>query len=116
MSATPAFLAHQFASTIDRRDWPALRALLADDCRVELVHDGRTFGADDWVEFNADYPGRWSFIAEDILVADGRAVVRARVFNEDATYHVASFLTVVDGLIREIAEVWADGHASAQEE
>lgn len=116
MSATPAFLAHRFASAIDRRDWPALRALLADDCRVELVHDGRVFGADDWVGFNGDYPGRWSFVAEDIVVAEGRAVVRARVFNEEATFHVASFLTILDGLVTEITEVWADGHASAQEE
>ena len=115
MTATPAFLAHQFASALDRRDWPALRRLLADDCRVELVHDGRVFGADEWVAFNADYPGRWSFVAEDIVVADGRAVVRARVFNEAAMFHVASFLAVADGEIREVVEVRADGHASAQE-
>jgi SnoaL-like domain len=116
MTATPAFLAHQFASTIDRRDWPGLRALLADGCRVEMVHDGRTFGADEWVEFNASYPGRWSFVAEDIVVADGRAVLRARVFNEDALFHVASFLTVTSGLINEVVEVWADGHPSPTEE
>ncbi len=116
MTATPAFLAHQFASALDRRDWPALRALLADDCRVELVHDGRTFGADEWVAFNADYPGRWSFVAEDIVVADGRAVVRARVFNEEAMFHVASFLSITDGLLHEVVEVWADGHASPTEE
>lgn len=115
MTATPAFLAHQFASTIDRRDWPALRALLADGCRVEMAHDGRTFGADEWVAFNDDYPGRWSFVAEDIVVADGRAVLRARVFDEEALFHVASFLTVADGLITQIVEVWADGHASATE-
>ncbi len=35
MSATPAFVAHQFASTIDRRDWSALRALLADEVGVD---------------------------------------------------------------------------------
>lgn len=108
MTATPAYLAHRFASTIDRRDWPALRALLSDDCRVELVHTGRVMGADEWVRFNEDYPGRWSFVAEDIVVAEGRAVLRARVFDEESTFHVASFLTVADGLIREVVEVWAD--------
>ncbi len=113
---TPAYLAQQFAGTIDRRDWPGLRALLADDCVVELVHDGRRFGADDWVEFNADYPGRWSFIAEDFVVGGDRAVVRARVFDERALFHVASFLTVSDGLIHAITEVWADGHSSPQED
>ena len=37
-------------------------------------------------------------VDEDIVVADGRAVLRARVFNEEALFHVASFLTVADGL------------------
>ncbi len=113
---TPATLAHRFADTIDRRDWRALRALLTDDCRIDLVHDGRAFGPDEWVAFNADYPGRWSFVAEDIVATGDRAVVRARVFNDEATFHVASFLAANDGRISEVVEVWADGHASPQEE
>ncbi|MEZ5096481.1 MAG: nuclear transport factor 2 family protein [Nocardioides sp.] len=116
MTATPASLAHRFADALDRRDWPALRALLADDCRIGFVHDGRTFGPDDWVAFNDDYPGRWSVVAEDIVATDDRAVLRARVFNEEALFHLASFLTVADGLITEVVEVWADGHASPTEE
>jgi ketosteroid isomerase-like protein len=116
MTATPAVLAHQFANAIDRRDWAALGALLAPDCVVELVHHGRRFTGEDWVAFNADYPGSWSFVPEDIVATDDRAVVRARVFDADALFHVASFLTVVDGLISAVTEVWADGHASPTEE
>ena len=116
MSVSPATLAHRFADTLDRRDWAALRALLTDDCRIGFAHDGRTFGPDEWVAFNADYPGRWSVVAEDIVATDERAVVRARVFNDDSIFHVASFLAVTEGRIRDIVEVWADGHASPQEE
>jgi hypothetical protein len=116
VTTTPAYVAQQFAGTIDRRDWTGLRALLADEAVIEFVHDNRRFGADDWVEFNADYPGRWSYIAEDIVVGADRAVVRARVFDERTIFHVASFLTVADGLILAVTEVWADGHSSPQED
>jgi len=116
MTASPAAVAHRFAGLVDRRDWVGLEALLAEDCAVSFVHDGRVFTGTEWVAFNADYPGRWSFVAEDIVACDERAVVRARVFNDTATFHVASFLTVRDGLIHQIDEVWADGHAAPQED
>lgn len=114
--SSPAFIAHRFIVSIDSRDWPALRGLLADDARIEFVHDGKSFTADEWVAFNESYPGHWSFVAEDIVATDNRAVVRARVFDEDSLFHVASFLTIRDGLIRENTEVWADGHAAPTEE
>lgn len=113
---SPAFLAHQFVTTLDRRDWPALRALLADDAAIHFVHDGRDFGADEWVEFNSSYPGHWSIVAEDIVATDTRAVVRARAFNEDAIFHFASFLTAAAGRITEVTEVWTDGHPNPMEE
>ncbi len=116
MTTTPAMVAHQFAGAIDRRDWEALRALLADDCEIEFVHDNRRFGPDEWVAFNSGYPGQWTFIAEDIVATEDRAVVRARVLNDTALFHAVSFLTVTDGLIHAVVEVWADGHASPQED
>jgi hypothetical protein len=108
MTVFPAALARRYAATIDRRDWEALRALLADDCRVELLHSGEVFGPDEWVRFNADYPGEWRFAVEDAIAGDGRAVVRARVFDQETTFHVAVFLTLEGGLIREVTEVWTD--------
>ena len=111
-----AFLAHQFVTAVDRRDWEALSALVDESCTVLFVHDDRRMTGPEWVRFNADYPGRWSFVAEDIVATDTRAVVRARVFDEDKTFHVASFLTVADGRITDLTEVWADGHPAPTEE
>jgi hypothetical protein len=111
-----AFVAHRFVSAIDARDWDSLAALVSESCTVLFVHDGRSMSGPEWVRFNADYPGRWSFVAEDIVATDTRAVVRARVFDEDAIFHVASFLTVADGRITDLTEVWADGHPAPIEE
>ena len=111
-----AFLAHQFVTAVDRRDWAALSALVDESCTVLFVHDNRRMNGAEWVALNADYPGRWSFVAEDIVATDTRAVVRARVFDEESTFHVASFLTVTDGRITDLTEVWADGHPAPTEE
>ncbi len=58
-----------------------------------------------------------AFVAHRFVTSiDSRAVARARVFDEDATFHVASFLTVTDGRITDLTEVWADGHPAPTEE
>jgi hypothetical protein len=113
---SPAFVAHRFVKAIDRRDWDSLAALVDDSTTVHFVHDDKRMTGPEWVRFNADYPGRWSFVAEDVVATDVRAVVRARVFNDEATFHVASFLTVTDGRISDLTEVWADGHPAPTEE
>ena len=111
-----AFVAHRLVKAIDERDWDSLSALVDASTTVLYVHDGRRMDGPEWMRFNADYPGRWSFVAEDIVATDTRAVVRARVFDEETTFHVASFLTVADGRITDLTEVWADGHPAAIEE
>ena len=116
MTHGPGYLAHQLANVIDARDWDGLASLLAPDCTVRYVHDGSRFTGPEWVAFNAEYPGQWSFVAEGIVAAETRAVLRARVFNENAIFHVAAFLTAADGLINEIVEVWADGHSAPTQE
>ncbi|NYG59164.1 hypothetical protein BJ980_002087 [Nocardioides daedukensis] len=112
----PADVGRQLCSAIDARDWAALRSLLADDCRVEYCHDGKVFGPDAWVAFNADYPGVWTFTLDDLVADAGRVVVRARTQDSSMTFHVASFLTVTDGLVSEIVEVWTDGLPNPSEE
>ncbi len=108
-----AALLTRLAAVIDAHDWDALPDLLHPDFACRLVHTGEVFEKDQWVRFNADYPGFERMHVED-LVADGdRAVLRARVTGRGGTgaeleFAVASFATVRDGLLAELVEVWAD--------
>lgn len=100
------------AVTIDAHDWAALPALLHEDFVCHLVHTGETFDRDEWVRFNADYPGFDRMVLQDAVTAGERAVGRAHVtgFVGADLHHfeVAMFLTVRDGLIVENTEVWAE--------
>ena len=108
------------AELIDAHDWEALPSVLHRDFTCRLVHTGEVFDREEWVRFNADYPGFERMHVED-LVADGdRGVLRARVTGRGSTgeeleFAVASFATVRDGLLVELVEVWADVDQQAPE-
>ena len=108
-----AALLTRLAEVIDAHDWAGLPALLHEDFTCHLVHTGETFGRDDWVLFNADYPGFQRMVVEDLVGEGERAVLRASVTGtdadgEDEVFAVASFATVRDGVIHELVEVWAE--------
>jgi len=103
----------RLAEVIDAHDWVGLPALLHRDFTCRLVHTGEVFDAATWVRFNADYPGFQRFVLEDLVGSGDRAVARARVTGtgsdgEGLVFAVACFVTVSDGLIRDLTEVWAD--------
>lgn len=108
-----AALLTRLADVIDAHDWEGLPELLHADFTCRLVHTGEAFDKEQWVRFNADYPGFQRMLVED-LVSDGdRGVLLATVIGESAAgeelrFAVASFATVRSGLISELTEVWAD--------
>lgn len=102
----------RFARTIDAHEWDGLAALLHADFVCRLVHTGETFGRDDWVRFNASYPGFQHLELLDSVASGDRAVGRSHVTGESdgvtQQFEVASFITERDGLIIELTEVWTD--------
>ncbi|KNX38648.1 hypothetical protein VV01_18275 [Luteipulveratus halotolerans] len=106
----------RMAAVIDAHDWYGLADLLHEDFTVRFVHTGETFDRDAWVQLNADYPGFERLTLEDCVGSGDRAVgrchVTGRVDGEAQEFEVASFVTVKDGLIVELTEVWADVDAT----
>ncbi len=107
-----AELLHRLSSAIDEHRWSDLPRLLHRDFRCRLVHTGETFDRDSWVRFNADYPGFQRFELQDCIAEHDRAAGRAHVTGlaegDEQHFEVASFLTVRDGLVVELIEVWTD--------
>ena len=110
-TASSGALLQRFADAIDTRDWEGLTALLDPALTVRLVHTGETYDRESWVAFNADYPGQWRFHADDVVDAKDRGVLRARTTDGVETFHVACFVTVVDGLVTDLVEVWTEAVA-----
>ncbi|GAA1981373.1 hypothetical protein GCM10009718_18030 [Isoptericola halotolerans] len=102
----------QLAEVIDGHRWEDLPGLLHPDFTCRLVHTGETFDRVGWVRLNAEYPGFERFELLDCVAEGDRAVSRAHVTGTSAGerqhFEVASFVTVHDGLVTEMTEVWTD--------
>jgi ketosteroid isomerase-like protein len=105
---TPSAVVGDVARAIDGRDWDALEALLDEGFRCTYVHTGEVLDRAAYVALNRDYPGAWRFEPVDEVVAGDRACALARVSDGGETHHVAMFLTVRDGRVSELVEVWAE--------
>ena len=108
-----ATLLTRLAAVIDAHDWDGLPDLLHDDFTCRLVHTGEVFTKEQWVRFNADYPGFERMHVEDLVAHGERGVLRAKVVGrgdagEELVFAVASFASTKDGLVSELVEVWAD--------
>jgi DNA topoisomerase IB len=106
-NAAADLLAELWARIGDQQ-WDRLAELLDPGLAVYYVHTGEVLDLAGFVRGNADYPGRWLVDVEDLLGDGSRAVARARVYNEDQTFYVASFATEAGGRITELTEVWTD--------
>ena len=102
----------RLCDVIDAHDWDALPALLHEEFVCRYVHTGELFDGQSWVRLNAEYPGFDHLVLEDLVGSETRAVGRCHVTghvdNQLAHFEVATFITVRDGLISEMTEVWTD--------
>lgn len=100
------------AQMINAHQWEKLSALLHPNFNCRYSHTGEVFDRDDWVRVNADYPGFQNYVLLDCVATAERAVGRARVTallqGEVKSFEVATFITVRDGLIADMHEVWTD--------
>jgi hypothetical protein len=99
-------------TAIDEHRWDDLAPLLDAAFTCRYVHTGETLDRDGWVRLNAEYPGFERLVVEDLVADDDRAVCRAHVTGRaDGVlqhFEVATFVTVRDGLVTEMTEVWTD--------
>ncbi|MGI8415934.1 MAG: nuclear transport factor 2 family protein [Nakamurella sp.] len=109
----------RLAAVLDARRWDELPALLHDGFVCRYVHTDEVFDRPEWVRLNAEYPGFDHLVLQDCIGTDTRAAGRSRVTGYvDGTlqaYEVATFITVREGLIADMTEVWADVNATAPE-
>ncbi|WP_170133151.1 nuclear transport factor 2 family protein [Arthrobacter livingstonensis] len=107
----PAVMA-RLAATIDAHNWDELPSLLHEDFVCRYVHTGEVFDGPAWVRLNAGYPGFEHLVLEDCVGTDNRAAGRSLVTGRSGQqlqhFEVATFITLRNGLIAEMTEVWAD--------
>ena len=99
-------------TAIDQQRWGDLRGFLSPDFTCEYVHTGERFGRDEWVRLNAEYPGFDRLILQQITGDGHTAACRSHVTGQGEAglthFECATFVTLKDGLVAQMVEVWAD--------
>jgi ketosteroid isomerase-like protein len=104
----PEDVVHELLARIQDRDWPGLRALLADDLVVEWPVTGETFrGADNFVDIQRYYPEGWSIHLLRIVSGGDQVAAEVEVPQEGiGVFRNAMFGTVENGLLVRATEYW----------
>jgi ketosteroid isomerase-like protein len=99
-----------YVDCLERRDWPALTSLLAEDVVYEMPQTReRIRGRPAFLQFNIDYPGDWHLTPRRVL-ADGTAAalwLDARVGEERMDACVWLEMSE-SGLISRVVDYWPE--------
>jgi len=99
-----------YIESLERRDWPHVTSLLADDVVYEMPQSReRISGQARYLQFNIEYPGDWH-LAVGRVVADGRQAtlwVDARV-GDDLEVACVWLELSQDGRIKRITDFWPE--------
>jgi ketosteroid isomerase-like protein len=103
-------IAIAYVESLERRDWPRLTALLAEDVVLEMPQTReRIRGKRAFVQFNMEYPGDWHLEVRRV-VADGRLAAlwldaRVGTDGQDACVWVE---VGERGLIHRVTDYWPE--------
>ncbi len=107
-ASAPAATVGAMWAGFQRRDWPAARALLADDLQATWWTSGERFTqADGFVQAQASFPEGWTInLLELVALQDGRVLSLVRVDHPPRVFYATSIFRVDGGRILAIDEYW----------
>jgi ketosteroid isomerase-like protein len=90
-------------------DFEAAGELVSDDFICELPQSReRICGRENFVAFNANYPGRWRTRVERIVACGDTVVTDVALWSGDETARAVSFFELRDGKIVKETDYWPD--------
>lgn len=107
----------QLMTVIDERRWDQMAPFLHPEFVCRYSHTGEVFTGDQWIRLNADYPGFDRLHVLQVLGDDVQAACRSHVTGEGDSglehFACATFVSMRDGLIVEMTEVWSSASQEA---
>lgn len=100
----------EFWRAVLEQDADAVRACFNGNAYVNWHCTNEHFNVDEFIKANCEYPGSWDGEVERIEKLNDLFITVTHVFSKDMalSFHVTSFIKVIDGKITAIDEYWAD--------
>lgn len=93
-----------------QQDADAIRGYFHPAAWVNWHNTNEHFTVEEFIRANCEYPGRWDGEVEQIVTTDTHIVTATHVYRADKqlSFHVTSFIHVVEGKIASMEEYWGD--------
>lgn len=101
---------YKFWKDILEQNADAIRGYFAKNAYINWHCTNEHFNVDEFIVANCEYPGNWDGEVERVEKADDLLITVTHVYPQDRTlsFHVTSFIKVVDDKITAVDEYWAD--------
>lgn len=88
----------------------AIRTYFDKNAYINWHCTNEHFNVDEFIIANCEYPGRWDGEVERVEKINDTFVTVTHVYSKNQTlsFHVTSFIKVMDGKIAAVDEYWAD--------
>lgn len=88
----------------------AIRGYFHPDAWVNWHNTDEHFTVEEYIRANCEYPGDWDGEVEKTFHAGEHIITATHVYSRDQrlSFHVTSFIRVVDGRIASMDEYWGD--------
>lgn len=106
----------KFWDAVLRQDANAIRQYFHSDAWVNWHNTNEHFTVEEFIRANCEYPGEWGGEVERIIATETHIITATHVFSKDKvlSFHVTSFIHVVDEKIASVEEYWGDDGAAPQ--
>lgn len=87
-----------------------MREFFHKDSYVNWHCTNEHFNVEEYIRANCEYPGDWAGEVERIETVNNLIITVTRVYPKEGTssFHVTSFFSIEDSMIKSVDEYWAD--------
>lgn len=101
---------HEFWKAVIKQDADAVREFFREDAYINWHCTNEHFNVEEFIVANCEYPGSWNGEVERVEKFGDLFITVTHVYPNDRSlsFHVTSFIRVIDGKITALDESWAD--------
>lgn len=104
----------QYWNSIAKQDEQTLREYFCKDACIRWHNTNEQFNVEEFLRANCDYPGNWNGEVERIEQTGDLIITVTRVWTEEMSFHVTSFIRMEGNSIQTIDEYWGDDGCAPQ--
>lgn len=106
----------QYWNAVLKQDAEKIRLFFHDSAYINWHCTNEHFTVEEFIRANCEYPGQWGGEIQRVEKSGDLVITTTKVFEVDGacSFHVVSFIRILDGKIMGLDEYWGDDSPAPQ--